>query len=216
MVKGDPSGSTRRPSRASAAVRPCGRDLPRARAAFAAGDLRVISSSAATDPERRSAHPHVSGRLPAPTRRRPCTGGRRAGGELRSRRTGRARDALQLSGFADPGSACFFGAAARRLRRRPKGARDRLGLTAADLRRAIPLDDTARFEAIPGHRQEGPRSGLCSNQGEAGALERSHRYEAPPRARDALVELGYSVTDAEAASASVDPEAFAEERVRLA
>jgi len=35
-------------------------------------------------------------------------------------------------------------------------------------------------------------------------------------ARDALVELGYSVADAEAALASVDPELPPEERVRLA
>jgi Holliday junction resolvasome RuvABC DNA-binding subunit len=35
-------------------------------------------------------------------------------------------------------------------------------------------------------------------------------------ARDALVELGYSVVDAERALADVDPELPAEERVRLA
>jgi Holliday junction resolvasome RuvABC DNA-binding subunit len=35
-------------------------------------------------------------------------------------------------------------------------------------------------------------------------------------ARDALVELGYSVTEAEHALANVDPELPAEERIRLA
>jgi hypothetical protein len=45
----------------------------------------------------------------------------------------------------------------------------------------------------------------------AGAVSGSHAV-----ARDALVELGYTVADAERALAAVDPELPPEERVRLA
>jgi len=81
------------------------------------------------------------------------------------------------------------------------------GSPPADLRRAIALDDTARFEAIPASARR-PRSGLCSNsRRKLGALEPVSIGTKPHLvARDALVELGYSVTDAEAALASVDPE----------
>ena len=45
---------------------------------------------------------------------------------------------------------------------------------------------------------------------------RARRHDAHLVARDALVELGYSVVEAEQALAAVDPELPAEERVRLA
>jgi Holliday junction DNA helicase RuvA len=97
------------------------------------------------------------------------------------------------------------------------------GSTPGDLRRAIALDDTARFEAIPGIGKKtaqrvvlelkeklgsGPVAPIAA--GEAPSAASQHIV-----ARDALVELGYALVEAEAALASVDPDLPANERVRL-
>jgi holliday junction DNA helicase RuvA len=92
------------------------------------------------------------------------------------------------------------------------------GSTPADLRRAIALEDTARFEAIPGIGKKTAQRVVLELKEKLGAgvaVEGS----APPSdlvARDALVELGFSVADADRALADVDPELPPGERVRLA
>ncbi|MGZ4383350.1 MAG: Holliday junction branch migration protein RuvA [Gaiellaceae bacterium] len=96
------------------------------------------------------------------------------------------------------------------------------GSSPDELRRAIARDDTARFEAIPGiGRKTAQRVvlelkeklasavGVPESNGAAG--QSSHLV-----ARDALVELGYSLVEAEQALASIDPELPVEERVKRA
>jgi Holliday junction DNA helicase RuvA len=105
-------------------------------------------------------------------------------------------DALQLYGFAEAAERELF---VQLLSVNGVGPKVALaivsGSPAADLRRAIVLEDTARFQAIPGIGKK--------------TAERIV-------ARDALVELGYSVGEAEQALAAVDPELPPEERVRQA
>ena len=89
------------------------------------------------------------------------------------------------------------------------------GSPPAELRRAIALEDTARFEAIPG---------IGKKTAQRVVLELKEKLAAGvvapvPRdltARDALVELGYTVPDAERALAEVDPELSPEEQIREA
>jgi Holliday junction DNA helicase RuvA len=90
------------------------------------------------------------------------------------------------------------------------------GSSAAELRRAIALEDTARFEAIPGIGRKTAQRVVLELKAQVEAAETAAGPEPHLVARDALVELGYSVTDAERALADVDPELPAEERVRLA
>jgi len=96
------------------------------------------------------------------------------------------------------------------------------GSTPIELRRAIARDDTARFEAIPGIgrktaqrvimelkeklRPYGLEDGVTAEPGSVGSLI----------ARDALVELGWSLLDAERALADVDESLTVEEQVRSA
>jgi len=91
------------------------------------------------------------------------------------------------------------------------------GSTPAELRRAIARDDVKRFQAIPG-------VGLKTAQRVVLELkEKLTLADAVPAddegglsARDALVELGWSLIDAERALAEVDPELAVEEQVRHA
>jgi Holliday junction DNA helicase RuvA len=89
------------------------------------------------------------------------------------------------------------------------------GSPPAELRRAIARDDLARFEAIPGiGRKTAQRVvmelkekiGEPAVSGQGGAL----------LARDALVELGWSVVDADRALVDVDESLPVEEQVRSA
>src|SRR5436309_5089330 len=94
------------------------------------------------------------------------------------------------------------------------------GSPAEELRRAIVREDTARFQAIPG---------IGKKTAERIVLELKEKLAvaaiAPVSAvdvddhvvaRDALVELGYSIADAERALAQTDTDASPEERVRQA
>ena len=95
------------------------------------------------------------------------------------------------------------------------------GSPAADLRRAIALGDHARFQAIPGIGKKTAERIVLELKEKVGleadlvvspaAGTSSHLV-----ARDALVELGYTVVEAEQALATVDPELPTEERIRLA
>jgi holliday junction DNA helicase RuvA len=92
------------------------------------------------------------------------------------------------------------------------------GSTPAELRRAIALEDTARFEAIPGIGKKTAQRVVLELKEKLGASSIAETTAPAGElvARDALVELGFSVSDAERALAEVDPDLPAEERVRLA
>jgi Holliday junction DNA helicase RuvA len=131
-------------------------------------------------------------------------------------------DALQLYGFAELAERELF---VQLLSVNGVGPKVALavvsGSRASDLRRAIVLEDTARFQAIPGiGKKTAERIVLelkerLGNPAEAGFP--SQAGTAPDLvARDALVELGYSVAEAEQALAQIDPALPPEERVRLA
>ena len=130
-------------------------------------------------------------------------------------------DALQLFGFGSAEERDLF---AHLLSVNGVGPKVALaivsGSTPAELRRAIALDDTARFEAIPGiGRKTAQRvvMELKEKLGSASIVPESSGVASPHLvARDALVELGYSLPEAERALAVTDPELPPEERVRQA
>jgi Holliday junction DNA helicase RuvA len=89
------------------------------------------------------------------------------------------------------------------------------GSPPAELRRAIALEDTARFEAIPGIGKKTAQRVVLELKEKLGTAADA----SVPRdlvARDALVELGFTVADADRALASVDPELPPEEQIREA
>jgi holliday junction DNA helicase RuvA len=93
------------------------------------------------------------------------------------------------------------------------------GSPAAQLRRAIVREDAARFQAIPGvGKKTADRIVLELKEklGDSALAPLSASGDAHVVARDALVELGWSLLDAERALAEVDTELPPEERVRLA
>ncbi len=93
------------------------------------------------------------------------------------------------------------------------------GSTPAELRRAIVRDDTARFEAIPGiGRKTAQRviMELKDKLGSVAAAGGEAREGGSLLARSALVELGWSILDAERALAEVDEGLPVEEQVRAA
>jgi Holliday junction DNA helicase RuvA len=131
-------------------------------------------------------------------------------------------DALQLYGFADAAERELF---TRLLTVNGIGPKVALavvsGSSAADLRRAIALGDAARFQAIPGIGKKTAERIVLELKGSLGSL--ADAGEPPesgavggPLAREALVELGYSLADAEAALRGVDPGLPVEEQVRHA
>jgi Holliday junction DNA helicase RuvA len=128
-------------------------------------------------------------------------------------------DTLQLYGFADPAERELFEHLLSVGGVGPKVALAIVsGSSPAELRRAIALEDTARFEAIPGIGKKTAQRVVLElkekvNLGAApGAVAPSDHLAA----RDALVELGYSLIEAERALAEVDSELAPEERVRQA
>jgi holliday junction DNA helicase RuvA len=128
-------------------------------------------------------------------------------------------DALQLYGFAEAAERELFEQLLSVSGIGPKVALAIVsGSTPAELRRAIVLDDTARFEAIPGIGKKTAQRVVLELKERVGAVDIPAPETRPDSlvARDALVELGYSVGDAERALADVDPELPAEERVRVA
>jgi holliday junction DNA helicase RuvA len=130
-------------------------------------------------------------------------------------------DALQLYGFAEVAERELF---VQLLSVNGVGPKVALavvsGSPAADLRRAIVLEDPARFQAIPGiGKKTAERIVLELKEKLAGDLSLAPTPGVPAGdlvARDALIELGFSLQDAERALAAVDPDLPAEERVRQA
>ena len=129
-------------------------------------------------------------------------------------------DALQLFGFADAAERELFELLLSVQGVGPKVALAIVsGSPPAELRRAIVLEDTARFEAIPGiGRKTAQRVVLELKEklGPVGDLAQTSDSAPHVVARDALVGLGYSVPEAERALAEVDSDLPPEERVRLA
>jgi Holliday junction DNA helicase RuvA len=131
-------------------------------------------------------------------------------------------DALQLYGFADADERELFVHLLTVSGVGPKVALAVVsGSPAAELRKAIALGDHARFQAIPGIGKKTAERivlELREKLGEADAAGLAAVSGAPGHlvARDALVELGYTVVDAERARAEVDPGLSPEERVKLA
>jgi holliday junction DNA helicase RuvA len=125
-------------------------------------------------------------------------------------------DALQLYGFAEHAERELFEHLLAVSGIGPKVALAIVsGSPPADLRRAIALDDTARFEAIPGIGKKTAQRVVLELKEKLGSVA------AAPEpghigARDALVELGYSVVEAEQALAGVDPDLSVEDQVRRA
>jgi Holliday junction DNA helicase RuvA len=130
-------------------------------------------------------------------------------------------DVLQLYGFASADEREMFELLLGVTGVGPKVALGIVsGSTPAELRRAIVRDDTARFEAIPGIGRKtaqrvilelkeklgpGVAAGADGADGDGSLL-----------ARNALVELGWSMLDAERALAGVDEGLPIEEQVRAA
>lgn len=128
-------------------------------------------------------------------------------------------DALQLYGFADAAERALF---VHLLGVSGIGPKVALAVVSsappADLQRAIALGDAARFQAIPGiGKKTAERIVLELKDSLADAVDFARIDSAPTElvAREALVELGYTVVEAERALAATDPELTPEERVRI-
>jgi Holliday junction DNA helicase RuvA len=128
-------------------------------------------------------------------------------------------DALQLYGFADAGERALF---VQLLGVGGIGPKVALAVVSSaspeELTRAIALRDSARFQAIPGIGKKTAERIVLELEGSIAEATPSVASGAPAElvARDALVELGYSVVEAEQALAAVDPDLPVEERVREA
>jgi holliday junction DNA helicase RuvA len=130
-------------------------------------------------------------------------------------------DAMQLYGFADRAERELF---IQLLTVNGVGPKVALaivsGSPAEELRRAIVREDTARFQVIPGiGKKTAERIVLELKEKIGGAvteLSATPSTDTHVVARDALVELGYTLVDAERALADSDPALSPEERVRLA
>jgi len=129
-------------------------------------------------------------------------------------------DALQLYGFAGQAERDLF---VRLLGVTGIGPKVALAVVSSgsvdELRRAITVGDPARFQVIPGIGKKTAerivlelKGSLVEDEETAGPVAASGELVA----REALVELGYTVLEAERALARVDPELPPEERVREA
>jgi Holliday junction DNA helicase RuvA len=133
-------------------------------------------------------------------------------------------DALQLYGFADAAERELF---VELLAVSGVGPKVALAIVSGsppeELRRAIAREDTARFQAIPGIGKKTAERIVLELKEKLGSEEVVALPSLPGAptsahvvARDALVELGYTVVEAETALARTDPGLSAEERVREA
>jgi holliday junction DNA helicase RuvA len=128
-------------------------------------------------------------------------------------------DTLQLYGFADAAERALF---VQLLGVSGIGPKVALAVVSSaspeELQRAIALKDSARFQAIPGIGKKTAERIVLELEGSLAESAPISDTGAPRElvARDALVELGYSVVEAEKALAGVDPDMTVEERVREA
>ena len=125
-------------------------------------------------------------------------------------------DALQLYGFASADERELFELLLGVSGVGPKVAIAIVsGSTPVELRRAIARDDTARFEAIPGIGRKTAQRVIMELKEKAISAD-AEIASGGVLARDALVELGWSLLDAERALAEVDESLTVEEQVRSA
>jgi Holliday junction DNA helicase RuvA len=132
-------------------------------------------------------------------------------------------DALVLFGFANAEERELFEQLQSVAGVGPKAALAIVSAYApAELRRAIAVEDAALFESIPGIGRKLAQRIVLELREKVGQLAVS---AGPPAlgagdghltARDALVELGFTMPEAEQRLASVDPDLPPAERVRLA
>ena len=130
-------------------------------------------------------------------------------------------DTMQLYGFADRAERELF---IQLLTVNGVGPKVALaivsGSPAEELRRAIVREDIARFMVIPGIGKKTAERIVLELKEKIGAgvteLSATPSGDLHVVARDALVELGYSLIDAERALADTDPLLPPEDRVRLA
>jgi holliday junction DNA helicase RuvA len=123
-------------------------------------------------------------------------------------------DALQLYGFATAEERELFELLLGVSGVGPKVALAILsGSSPPELRRAIARDDVKRFQAIPGVGLKTAQRVVLELKA---AVAEAATADEDLQARDALVELGWSVVDAERALADVDPDLSVEEQVRAA
>ena len=125
-------------------------------------------------------------------------------------------DALQLYGFASADERELFELLLGVSGVGPKVALAIVsGSTPVELRRAIAREDTARFEAIPGIGRKTAQRVVLELREKAIPAEAGMASGAG-LARDALVELGWNLLDAERALSDVDESLPVEEQVRAA
>jgi len=125
-------------------------------------------------------------------------------------------DTLQLYGFGEPAERELFEHLLAVSGVGPKVALAIVsGSPPADLRRAIVLEDTARFEAIPGIGKKTAQRVVLELKEKLGSTTFAPE---PSRlgAREALMELGYSIVEAEQVLAGIDPDLPVEEQLRQA
>src|SRR6266404_6273811 len=130
-------------------------------------------------------------------------------------------DAMQLYGFAERAERELFVQLLSVNGIGPKVALAIVsGSPADELRRAIVREDAARFQAIPGIGKKTAERIVLELKEKIGAgvseLTTTPSGDTHIVARDALVELGYTLADAERALADTDPALPPEDRVRLA
>ncbi len=126
-------------------------------------------------------------------------------------------DALQLYGFATADERELFELLLGVNGVGPKVALAIVsGSTPVELRRAIARDDVKRFQAIPGIGLKTAQRVVLELKAKLVGLDIGGPDTGELTARDALVELGWSLVDAERALADIDSELSIEEQVRHA
>jgi Holliday junction DNA helicase RuvA len=127
-------------------------------------------------------------------------------------------DALQLYGFASAEERELFELLLGVNGVGPKVALAIVsGSTPAELRRAIARDDVKRFQAIPGVGLKTAQRVVLELKEKLTLVDLGAAADGGDlTARDALVELGWNLVDAERALADVDPSLPIEEQVRHA
>jgi Holliday junction DNA helicase RuvA len=124
-------------------------------------------------------------------------------------------DAFQLYGFATAAEREVFEALLGVSGVGPKVALAIVsGSTPAELRRAIATDDVKRFQAIPGVGLKTAQRVVLELKEKMASVVDTTAAGDSPFARDALVELGWPLIDAERALAEVDASLPVEEQVR--
>ena len=126
-------------------------------------------------------------------------------------------DTLQLYGFAETAERELFEQLLSVSGIGPKVALAIVsGSAPTELRRAIVLEDTARFEAIPGIGRKTAQRVVLELREKMAISAGAEMTGGAVVARDALVELGWSIIDAERALSGVDESLPVEEQVRAA